>query len=575
MRTFSDYLAVVILCAGLSVGGWTLAARDAFGAERYVDDDAPGPLYDGSMGDPFATIQDAVDAASNGDIINVALGTYVENVEISGKTLALRGGWAQGFSVRDPATFVSIVTETNNTTCITYSGTQASPTTGELSGFTITGGGPEAVVDAQSVPSQKGGGIACFYASPTITQNVITANMADEGGGIYGFDSSPTINGNIITNNLADVGGAISFIHDSSPLIQNNIIAGNQANSLWPAGPDGSLVVTGFQICGGVHLWTSVTDPFLWGRPVLRNNTIVGNRSSWAFGGVYIWGSIVDIQNCIVWGNTHDPSSDAFGDPNLQDDTVASLLSVFYSDVEGGADGIANLDTDPQLAGAGYWDDNGTPDAPGDDIWVQGDLHLQPVSPCVDAGSAAAGLFTDYEGEPRPYDLVAEPRGDGSDNDIGADEVVPRADAGQDFCAFEGSNFWPYVVHLDGTGSIAADTFAWAQEAGKSVDLRNADAPVADFDAPKWDGSTELTRTEATLRFRLTINAGEPGERSDEIEIYIRIPGDATGDDLVNAFDLAKLRQGDPCADFTGDSFLNAFDLAILRQSSGRMRTVD
>ena len=149
------------------------------------------------------------------------------------------------------------------------------------------------------------------------------------------------------------------------------------------------------------------------------------------------------------------------------------------------------------------------------------------------------------------------------------------ADAGDDFYGYESRGGLAYIVTLDGTASEGATTFLWEQIAGITVTLRNADTDSPDFDAPQWDGSTELTKTEARLRFRLTINQGEADEASDEVEVYIRIPGDATGDDVVNAFDLAKLRQGDPAANFNGDLTVNAFDLAILRQSSGRVRTVE
>ncbi len=71
--------------------------------------------------------------------------------------------------------------------------------------------------------------------------------------------------------------------------------------------------------------------------------------------------------------------------------------------VSGGWHGVGNIDTDPLFARRGYWDENGTPDDPYDDIWVEGDYHLKsqagrwdPVSrswvqddvtsPCIDAG---------------------------------------------------------------------------------------------------------------------------------------------------------------------------------------------
>ena len=55
---------------------------------------------------------------------------------------------------------------------------------------------------------------------------------------------------------------------------------------------------------------------------------------------------------------------------------------------------------------------------------ANGDFHLLPASPCIDAGGHIEGLTEDFEGDARGYDGSAEPRGDGSDFDIGADEFI-------------------------------------------------------------------------------------------------------------------------------------------------------
>ena len=143
------------------------------------------------------------------------------------------------------------------------------------------------------------------------------------------------------------------------------------------------------------------------------------------------------------------------------------------------------------------------------------------------------------------------------------------ADAGADSYGYESRGATKYICHLDGTGSVGATSYAWTQVSGAPVVLRNAGTATPDSDAPQWDGSTELTVAGATLEFQLSINGGAS---TDATQVYIRIPGDATGDNVVNAFDLARLRQQVPEADFTGDAVVNAFDLAVLRQNAGRSR---
>lgn len=84
-------------------------------------------------------------------------------------------------------------------------------------------------------------------------------------------------------------------------------------------------------------------------------------------------------------------------------------LTVRYSNVEGGYAGEGNIDVDPHFVAPGYWDPNGTPDDPNDDVYVLGDYHLKSqaghwneeteswvlddvTSPCIDAGDPNAPL---------------------------------------------------------------------------------------------------------------------------------------------------------------------------------------
>ena len=375
----------------------------------------------------------------------------------------------------------------------------------------------------------QGGGMANYLSNPMVTGCTFSGNSALHGAGMVNSRSSPTVTNCTFTWNVANYGSGISSDY-SSPTVTNCTFSANTAN-------------------GGGGMRNSSSNP------TVTNCTFSGNSATDNGGGIYNDGldpSNPTLVNCILWDNTASG-----GGPQIHN-SFSSTPTVTYSDVQGGWPGTGNINADPLFV-----------DAAG------GDYHLQSGSPCIDAGAFIASFTDDFEGDPRGYDGTAEPRGDGSDHDIGADEFWPSANAGQDFFGYEGRGAATYICGLDGTGSTGVSTRLWEQIAGVTVILRNAETLTPDFDAPQWDGSIELTKTEACLRFRLTINAGEADEDADECEVDIRIPGDATGDDTVNAFDLAKLRQADPTANFNGDEFVNAFDLAILRQNSGRARTVE
>jgi hypothetical protein len=113
----------------------------------------------------------------------------------------------------------------------------------------------------------------------------------------------------------------------------------------------------------------------------------VGGISSLKLSSLKLW-------NCIILDNIPH---------NIEVDGSAKA-SVSFSCVGGDTlwPGLGNINTDPLFVQSGHWDDNGTPDDSADDVWVEGDYHLQPGSPCIDAGTSEGAPTTDIEGNGRP-----------------------------------------------------------------------------------------------------------------------------------------------------------------------------
>ncbi|MCX6834071.1 MAG: DUF1565 domain-containing protein, partial [candidate division Zixibacteria bacterium] len=161
---------------------------------------------DGSNDNPFATFQKAIDAASDGDIVLVAGGTYTgtgnHDIDIN-KNVTVR-------SENGPASTV-IDCESNGRAFYVHDGTGVGPT---IEGFTIRNG----LASAATVHTQAGGAIECWGFSGVIKRCVFQGNVATFGGALYfnpslynhgpvpGVSEPSVVNCTFVGNNASDSG---------------------------------------------------------------------------------------------------------------------------------------------------------------------------------------------------------------------------------------------------------------------------------------------------------------------------------------------------------------------------------
>ncbi len=279
----------------------------------------------------FSTIQAAVNAASNGDTIVVAAGTYFENINISNKSITLQGAGI-GQSILDGGGIGSVLKVTDAASF-------------DLDGFTIQNGlGDIWYAGSPTGPGwSSGGGVyAIGSTSSPSTPSYITikhchfdSNSAFDGGGIWAFNGVfLTVEDSLFTNNSTVIApGAIASGAPAIRGLQNltltirrcefaqNTLDGNiSATITLTAGSlliedseihnnDGwGVLTTGLSTLDGVTLHDNETGGVYFGqnsngqRHLLRNSLIYSHNDPQTIAAVFTKGN-VDIEGCTIVDN--------------------------------------------------------------------------------------------------------------------------------------------------------------------------------------------------------------------------------------------------------------------------------
>jgi hypothetical protein len=219
-----------------------------------------------STGGSYLGIQAAIDAAPNGNTIEVKPGTFRECVDFKGKTIYLWGiGGAE----------VTTIDADGGLHVVTFNNGEGKDTA--LDGFTITGGKANGV----GFPNDCGAGILCDHAEPVIRNCIIRNNYAaTDGGGIHLVSWYPLIQNCLIYNNSAiNGGGLLSYF--SQPTLVNCTFSANEAT-----GNMGGAIASYASVVGNTPIlyncilsgdkpWEiiySTVSPFVWNSDVQQDH---------------------------------------------------------------------------------------------------------------------------------------------------------------------------------------------------------------------------------------------------------------------------------------------------------------
>ncbi len=355
--------------------------------------------------DEFDTIQQAIDAASNGGTVIVGPGVYEGqgnyDIDFKGKAITVRSAnpndpniialtVIDGSSIDDGQYHKGFYFHSNEDPNSMLLGLSIKGFWGN--GITILQARP--VIRKCRIYDNETGIFASYSSSENvetlISDCIITQN---KGIGIAVGNADVKIDNCIIENNartgISAAGRAAGDLELENCSISQNgyigldfrshsgLVSINKCSIIGNKGDNGggicssrNLTVENSVIAGNYSLYDGGAIVF-YGPLTLKNCTIVGNYTERDYViSCNSWNG-ANIENCIIWGNYPDSTIRFRGYYNNY---------VNYCDIEGGINSIVldesailnwgqgNIDTDPCFIGPGYWDG---------DIWVDGDYHLK------------------------------------------------------------------------------------------------------------------------------------------------------------------------------------------------------
>ncbi|MEZ4386692.1 MAG: S8 family serine peptidase [Candidatus Krumholzibacteriia bacterium] len=304
----------------------------------------------------FASIADAINEATPGDVIKVLASQVLAPFSVVGKGLTIEGGHAAGYTSRDPIGSPTLIQASAVSPALEFFGTVTNATV--VDGFRLQGGGGRTFSDIP-YPGRYGGAVVVTNQSPTLRNLIITGSSVGSasqlgcGGGVLLYNSQAVLEDITISGNTAAL-GAGAFIYQGSPTLTRVVIdanlpfAGNLANP--PRG--GGLCIldadvtlndvavsghVGLDQGGGLYVGQVNGESSL----TMTGGAISGNTAKTSGGGLCATGTgTIDLMDVVIENNGPTPAA-----------TFMSGGAIYASGVGVTLDGCTVTDNSAQGAG--------------------------------------------------------------------------------------------------------------------------------------------------------------------------------------------------------------------------------
>ena len=331
------------------------------------------------------------------------------------------------------------------------------------------------VVAGNAASSGWGGGLNVQDATATLEGCDISGNESRWGGGLHADGSAATLTSCSISDNAATDNGGAMDASSTALTLSECTISGNHTSTY-----DG----------GGLHIVQN-------SEATLTSCTISGNTAARHGGGIAVGSNAtVMLVNGIVWGNA---DHETYNYPE-----AAGTIIATYTDIQGDTlwAGEGNINADPRFVDA-----------------VAGDYHLQPGSPCIDAGDPAV---LDPDGTRSDMGAFYHPQVLSPDNLVARD--VPNDQGGRVVLTWTASsldtneNTMPgYSVWRalpEGVATKPGGTYRVARLGGAELIWEWLESPLAHqfaqyaYTAPTLFDS--MSTTDAVHRFMVSAHTSDP-----------------------------------------------------------------